>query len=752
MVQTDEIRVLLVNDDPGSRFALHTILTDLDAAIETAASGEEALMLLLKKEFAVIILDVKMTGLDGFETARLIRQRPRTKYTPIIFLTSHRATDLDRATGYELGAVDYLFMPVAPEVLKSKVQVFIDLARTNQRRERSDADLETTNRQLQQQLEQVMRLNETLRAEIVACKQAGEYFPGGRKLMPVANGAAPVEEGAQGREIERLIAQHAGDFVSLLDAAGAWVYASPSYHAAFGKAIREGSYFDIVHADDREPLRDAFRQLVRDGTNARLHYRVLVPERGERHLESEASVIPDAAGKVAQVVMVSRDITDRKEMEAYILHQSFHDTLTGLPNRLLLEDRMRQATANLGRQHAPVAVLFIDLDRFKDINDTLGHASGDRLLQEVAERLGRCVREGDTVARLSGDEFVVLLAGLHDVQDAALVANKIVRTVAEPCLIGGRELRVSPSIGIAIFPDDGQNMEELLRNADTAMYHAKQEGRGRYSFFAARMNEAADQRLAVGSALQRAIQEGEFVLYYQPKISAVDGELRGFEALIRWPQPDGEWMSPGTFIPIAEETGRIEPIGKWALHEAARQIKQWIEAGATCCPIAVNVSARQFHQASLMRDIQTALQRTGIPPGLLEAELTESAVMADPAKTIQALHQIRDLGVSISVDDFGTGYSSLAYLKRFPLDKLKVDAAFVRDIATDPDDAAIVSAIITLAHSLNLTVIAEGVETADQMAFLIEHGCDEMQGHYFSKPVPSEEALEMLKRGRFNLH
>ncbi|MGE5652334.1 EAL domain-containing protein [Noviherbaspirillum sp. UKPF54] len=737
MVQTDEIRVLLVNDDPGSRFALHTILTDLDAGIETAASGEEALMLLLKKDFAVILLDVKMTGIDGFETARLIRQRPRTKSTPIIFLTSHRATDLDRATGYELGAVDYLFMPVAPEVLKSKVQAFVDLARSTRRRERGDADLETQNRQLRQQLDHVTRLNETLRAEIAACGQV----------------AADAREAGGSSDIERLIAQHAGDYVSLLDADGAWVYASPSCHAAFGNAIRApGSYFDIVHADDRERLREAFARLVGDGANSRLQYRVLEPERGERYLESEASTIRGPSGKVSQVVMVSRDITDRKEMEAYILHQSFHDTLTGLPNRLLLEDRMRQATAHLGRQHAPVAVLFIDLDRFKDINDTLGHASGDRLLQEVAERLGRCVREGDTVARLSGDEFVVLLAGLHDVQDAALVASKIVRAVGEPCQLGGRELRVSPSIGIAIFPDDGQNMDELLRNADTAMYHAKQEGRGRYSFFTARMNEAANERLAVGSALQRAIQEGEFMLYYQPKVSAADGELRGFEALIRWPQPDGEWMAPSKFIPIAEETGRIEPIGKWALHEAARQIRYWIEAGAKCCPIAVNVSARQFHQDSLAQDIQMALQRTGIPPGMLEAELTESAVMADPAKTIQALHQIRDLGVSISVDDFGTGYSSLAYLKRFPLDKLKVDAAFVRDIASDPDDAAIVSAIITLAHSLNLTVIAEGVETAEQMAFLIEHGCDEMQGHYFSKPVPTEEALEMIRRGRFNLH
>jgi diguanylate cyclase (GGDEF)-like protein/PAS domain S-box-containing protein len=732
MVSNDEVKVLLVNDDPGSLFALHTVLTDLEAAIETASSGEEALTLLLKRDFAVIILDVKMTGMDGFETARLIRQRPRSRYTPIIFLTSHRATDLDRATGYELGAVDYLFMPVAPDVLKSKIQVFIDLARKNLRRDRKDVELEYLNRALKQELQHVTRLNEALRAEIAARRQA--------------------ESLARRSETERLIVQHAGDYVALLDADGGWVYASPSYQAEFGEAIQPSdTYVEIVHAEDRERVKTALRRLAEGEEPSRLQYRVAMPSRGERHLESEASLIRAADGKVAQVVMVSRDITERKEMEAYVLHQSFHDTLTGLPNRLLLEDRMKQATAHVGRQHAPAAVLFIDLDRFKDINDTLGHAAGDRLLQEVAERLGRCVREGDTVARLGGDEFVVLLAGMHDVENAALVADKIVRTVSEPCQIGGRELRVSPSVGIAIFPQDGRNMDELLRNADTAMYHAKQEGAGRFSFFASHMNEAANRRLAVGGALQRAITQGEFILHYQPKVSAGDGSICGFEALIRWPQADGKWIPPSQFIPIAEETGRIEPIGEWALQEAARQIQSWREQGADCCPIAVNVSGRQFRQQSVAQALENVLQETGIPPAMLEAELTESAVMSDPARAIQTLHKIRDLGVPISIDDFGTGYSSLAYLKRFPLDKLKIDAAFVRDVPDDSDDSAIVKAIITLAHSLNLTVIAEGVETAEQVGFLIKHGCDEMQGNYFSEPVPTEQALQLLKRGRFSL-
>jgi diguanylate cyclase (GGDEF)-like protein len=405
----------------------------------------------------------------------------------------------------------------------------------------------------------------------------------------------------------------------------------------------------------------------------------------------------------------------------------------------------------MGRQRASMAVLFIDLDRFKDINDTLGHAAGDRLLQEVAERLGKCVRNGDTVARLSGDEFVVLLDSLKDIQDAAFVAGKIVEFVSEPCQIGGKELRVSPSIGIAVFPDDGRKPDELLRNADMAMYHSKQEGRGRFSFFSEEMNEVANRRLTVGGALQRALARDEFVLHYQPKVSASNGEICGFEALIRWPQSDGSWISPAQFIPIAEETGRIEPIGKWALREAALQAKRWLKSGIGGKPIAVNVSAQQFRRDSVAQYVETVLHETGIPPAMLEAELTESAVMTDPVKAIQALNQIRDLGVHISIDDFGTGYSSLAYLKRFPLNKLKIDTAFVRDIATDPEDAAIVLAIITLAHTLNLTVIAEGVETAEQMAFLIEHGCDEMQGNYFSRPVSADEAMKLLRGGRFDL-
>ncbi|WP_184235713.1 putative bifunctional diguanylate cyclase/phosphodiesterase [Massilia timonae] len=691
--------VLLVNDDPGALFALRSVLGDLDADLVTASSGEQALLRLLKQDFCVILMDVKMAGLDGFETARLVRARPRSRATPIVFLTSHRASDLDRSRGFEVGASDYVFMPVTPEVLKAKVQPFIASAHARS--------------------------------------------PGNA----VGTGA-PDDAPAAG--IERLILEHAGDYVALLDPAGAWLYTSPSYRAEFGAAVGPGArYLEIVHVDDRERVRALVEHPPAGESHWRLQYRVL--GRSERHFESDASLIRAPNGAVSQLVLISRDITERKEMEAYVLHQSFHDSLTGLPNRLLLLDRLGQATAQRERQRAQVAVLFLDLDHFKEVNDTLGHAAGDRLLQVVAERLAASVREGDTVARVGGDEFVVMLVELHQLADAALVAEKIISTVSEACQIEGSELHIMPSIGMAIFPGDGGDPDTLLRNADIAMYHAKRDGGAHYCFFTAQMQEVASHRLALGSALQRAIRNDEFVMHYQPKVQAASGAIIGFEALIRWPQADGATISPSQFIPIAEETGRIDPIGAWAIRQVAAELQRWTGLGFADVPIAVNVSALQFRREDVARCLGAAVDAARIEPAMLEVELTESGVMSNPAQAIETLHQIHALGMTIAIDDFGTGYSSLAYLKRFPIDKLKIDASFVRDIATDPSDAAIVLAIIGLAHVLDLTVIAEGVETREQVDFLVAHGCDELQGNYFSAAVSNEDAVGLLRRGPFRI-
>jgi EAL domain-containing protein (putative c-di-GMP-specific phosphodiesterase class I) len=342
-----------------------------------------------------------------------------------------------------------------------------------------------------------------------------------------------------------------------------------------------------------------------------------------------------------------------------------------------------------------------------------------------------------------------MLVDLHELVDAALVADKIIAAVSATCRIDGSELHVAPSIGLAIFPSDGLDADTLLRNADVAMYHAKRDGGGRYAFFTAEMQEAASRRLALGTALQRAIRADEFLMYYQPKICAANGQICGFESLIRWPQADGSWISPSQFIPVAEQTGRIEPIGAWTIRQVAAQLQHWRELGIDNVPIAVNVSAMQFRRDNVARGLAEAVAQAGVPASLLEVELTESGVMSNPVQSIATLQEIHALGMRIAIDDFGTGYSSLACLKRFPIDKLKIDASFVRDMVTDPNGTAIVRAIIGLAHVLNMTVVAEGVETEEQSAFLVAHGCEELQGFFFSDAVPSKEALALVKRGPF---
>ena len=723
------LALLLVNDDAGALFALRTVLSDLEVDIVTASSGEQALLRLLRQDFCVILMDVKMAGLDGFETARLIRSRPRSRDTPIVFLTSHRATDLDRSRGYQVGASDYVFLPVAPAILKAKVQTYIDSTADHRMQRQGDGARPAPDR-----------------------AAGGRRAPGSamREHTRGEPAQAPGQDRAAAADIERLILEHAGDYIALLDASGAWLYASTSYREQFGDALRrKARYLDIVHPEDRERLQALFEQAPGGQTHRRLQYRVTGPN--ERYFESDANLILSPTGALSRIVLVSHDITERKEMEAYVLHQSFHDSLTGLPNRLLLLDRLTQATAHREHQHTPVAVLFMDLDHFKEVNDTLGHAAGDRLLQVVTERLAASVREGDTVARVGGDEFVIVLVDLHQLADAARVAEKIIAAVSSGCRIEGSELHVVPSIGVAVFPDDGTDPDTLLRNADTAMYHAKRDGGAHYCFFTPQMQEVASRRLALGSALERAIHGGEFVMHYQPKVRAANGAIVGFEALIRWPQADGEPIPPSQFIPIAEETGRIDPIGSWAIRQVAGELQRWQALGINDVPIAVNVSALQFRRDDVAHNLETAVQAARIPPALLEVELTESGVMSNPAQAIETLHQIHALGMTIAVDDFGTGYSSLAYLKRFPIDKLKIDASFVRDIANDPGDAAIVLAIITLAHVLELTVIAEGVETEAQLAFLVAHGCDELQGNYFSAALSNDDAVGLLRRGPFSI-
>lgn len=444
----------------------------------------------------------------------------------------------------------------------------------------------------------------------------------------------------------------------------------------------------------------------------------------------------------------ARDITRQREVEEQIRHMAHHDALTGLPNRVLLYDRMEQLVHRAVRGGGRFALLFIDLDRFKNVNDTLGHKVGDRLLRVVAQRIAGCVRETDTVSRIGGDEFVVLLSDPGDPGKVAHVAQKVLDTLARPFDLDGYELYITPSIGICLYPEDGGDAQMLMSNADAAMYHAKETGRNNYQFFTRQMSIAAHRRLALENELRHALDRDEFVLYYQPQIDLRSGGITGFEALLRWDHPERGMVPPSVFIPIAEETGLINRIGEWVLIRACEQARLWHDAGHPGLQVSVNCSAQQFRREQYVSTIAATLAANGLSPGTLELEITETVIMQHTEQVLVRLTQLHGMGVQLSLDDFGTGYSSLSYLKRFPIQKLKIDQSFVRDISADPDDAAIVTAIIAMAHSLGLVVMAEGVETRQQLAFLKALKCDQAQGYYFSVPLPAAEFEALLGNPR----
>jgi diguanylate cyclase (GGDEF)-like protein len=464
-----------------------------------------------------------------------------------------------------------------------------------------------------------------------------------------------------------------------------------------------------------------------------------------RIISTSGRPIFDEQGNFTGYRGTGRDITEQKQVEEKIRHMAHHDALTGLPNRVLLHDRVGQAIAQAQRNREVLAMLFIDLDRFKTVNDSLGHHVGDLLLKTVGQRLETCTRGSDTIARIGGDEFVVLLGDLDQPEDARHVAQKVLDALSEPVTIDTHELKVTPSIGICAYPHDGADVETLMRNADTAMYHAKQMGRNNYQFFTQVMNDAAQERLLLENDLRHAVERGEFTLHYQPQLDLKTGRIIGFEALVRWLHPQRGMVGPSQFVPAAEETGLIGQIGEWVLREACAQARAWHRAGHSELQVSVNCSAQQFQRESFVEMVGDVLRATGLPAERLDLEITESVIIQHSEAVIARFQALDDMGVRISIDDFGTGYSSLSYLKRFAIHQLKIDQSFVRDISSDPDDAAIVSAIIAIAHSLGLQVVAEGLEAPEQLAFLRSLGCDVAQGYYFSKPVPAEEFGRLLE-------
>jgi diguanylate cyclase (GGDEF)-like protein/PAS domain S-box-containing protein len=505
---------------------------------------------------------------------------------------------------------------------------------------------------------------------------------------------------------------------------------------------------DLVHPEDLEFVHESFSAACLAGKNFKIDFRIVSPQGEIRFLNAECKASTDKSGRVTKVAGVIQDISERKVAQARIERLAQFDSLTGLPNRTLFNDRLAQTLTLAKRNRWIAGIVFVDLDRFKAVNDTYGHGAGDKLLKEVGQRLQECIRSGDTAGRLAGDEFAVALSTLAKAEDADLVAQKIIAALARPVDVGGAQAIVTASLGIALYPVDGEDPDELLRNADTAMYRAKEKGRNAYQSYTPEMNERVAERLRMETELRGALERGEFVLHFQPKANLASGEISGFEALLRWQHPQRGLVPPQQFIPILEDIGLIIPVGEWVLRAACTQIKRWQAEGFGPRPIAVNVSVRQFQREGFDAVLSQILAESKIDPALLELEVTESMLMTNTEEAARTLGKLRLPGVQISLDDFGTGYSSLAYLRSLPVDTLKIDRAFIRDVASDPDAAAIVLAMIALAHGISLKVVAEGVETEAQLNFLRLRGCDEMQGYYFARPMPASECSQALAENR----
>ncbi len=545
-----------------------------------------------------------------------------------------------------------------------------------------------------------------------------------------------------------------GDAVMSTDVWGSVTYLNAVAEALTGWSCEDAKshsleeVFKIIDSDTREVVPNPMKLAIAQNQTVGLTPNCILVRRDgvESSIEDSAAPIHDRRGSVTGAVMVFHDVTTARALSLRMAYLAQHDELTDLPNRALLADRLEQAIALASRRRGQLALLFVDIDRFKYVNDSLGHAIGDRLLQSVANRLASCVRSSDTVSRQGGDEFVILLPDISHSEDAAISGEKIRQALAVPHSIDQHDVHISGSIGIATYPEDGVHSETLLQHADFAMYHAKENGRNNVQFFKSEMNARAVERHSLEDGLRTALERREFELHYQPKVNLKTGAVIGVEALIRWRHPVRGLVPPAQFIPIAEECGLIVEIGRWVLREACRQNRAWQDAGLPPIRLAVNISAVELRAKDFVAGVRAILTDTGLDPHCLELELTETFLMEGSGSTAAVLQALKDMGVRIALDDFGTGYSSLSFLRRFPIDTLKIDRSFVRDLTTDSDDASIVRAVIGMGESLHLCVIAEGVETREQLAYLRLHDCPEGQGFHFGRPVVAAEFARVLAR------
>jgi len=689
---------ILIVDDQHANVKLIEMMLQRAGYLCVASTMDPTAVCDLHREnhYDLILLDLLMPEMDGFQVMEALKEIETENYLSVLVVT---AQPNHKLRAMQAGAKDFISKPFNRSEVLTRIHYMLEVRQLHKKVTAHSKHLE-----------------EMVQERTVELRTSEEMF---REL------AANIPEALWIRDTEQQTVQ----------------YVNPAWQKLSGLSAVPGDslekVYQTIHPDDLQWVTHERRQTP--SALACNEYRLVHFDRSVRWVHARTFPIANPSGKAPWIVEIIEDITQRKEAQRQLVHLANHDALTGLPNRALLYESLREALQCADADHLTVSVLLLDIDYFKNVNDTLGHTVGDALLREFAARLAKCVRPGDTVGRLGGDEFAVVVLTPTNAHGAIDVANRIRNALQSPIVLEGQNLLVTTSIGIASYPADAQDLGTLIRCADAAMYEAKASGRNAFRCYTTEMNTRATEKSDVESALQFAQGRDEFVMYYQPKMHIDSGKWTGVEALLRWNRPGHGFVLPGLFIPALEDTGLIVPVGAWAIDMACQQIREWEMSGLGQVSIAVNVSSKQVHEEQFVSQVANSLREHGIDPRLLEFEITESTLMAHGDATDIALRKLKDLGISISIDDFGTGYSSLAYLKRFPVDTLKIDIAFIRDVTTNADDAAITIAIINMAHSLRLKVIAEGVETQEQLEFLRMHGCDDIQGYLLSKPVPADE-------------
>ena len=690
--------ILIIDDTEMIREMARDALEGVGFEVVTAQNGREGLGVFVAREPDLVVLDVVMPGMDGLEVCEQIRRTAGQETTPVVMITGNDDRDSIRAA-YDADATDFVPKPVNWNLLSSRIPYMLRMRNLITELGHSEERLAKA-----QRIAKLGNWELDLRADLLTCSEElrGIYGIGAHERTDTFN-----------------------------------------------------ALLSHMHPDDREIVRHALERAIEAGEPLSVDHRISLRGVETRYVHLQADVVTDDASVVG-LEGAAQDITERKQAEEQIRYLAYHDSLTRLGNRRLFTERLRHSLAQARRSESILAVLFLDLDHFKRINDTLGHGLGDELLREVADRLKSCIRETDfvsrahdsdlssSVSRFGGDEFMISLCSVNEPEEAAQVARRILDAIAAPCCLDGQEVVVSASVGIALYPGDADEAEALIRNADVAMYAAKSRGRAGYCFYERTMNEVAQRNLKLETDLRTALDRGALHVHYQPKVSIRSGRITGFEALARWEHPEIGTVSPGVFIPVAERAGLVSSVGEFVLRTACAQVKQWRQMGLPSIRMSVNLSAHQFKSLDVADVVEQIIKETPVSPRSIDVEITETAMMQHTKLAVEVLQRLKGIGVTVSLDDFGTGYSSLSYLKQFPVDTVKIDRSFISELTTDRDDAAITAAIISMAKSLNLKIVAEGVETEEQLEILRSYGCHEIQGYLFSPPVPADEATRLL--------